>query len=100
MAKAIKTTSGNAGIKDLKVFIGDNYTFTDYLEIMKNASENEELYNELFTQEMYEMGKEWDWEQAFETGTPIEKVWEERDWFELQVERAIEDGNLEKFGEY
>ena len=34
MAKAIKTTSENAGIKNLKVFIGDNYTFTDYLEIM------------------------------------------------------------------
>ena len=96
------TTSGNAGInQDNKVVITDreNYSMQDYIELMEYTSENQDLYS-LITEEMKEVISDWDWETAIDDGEDIMRVWEQRDWFELQIESAIEDGNLEQFGDY
>lgn len=96
------TTSGNTGInQDNKVVITDreNYSMQDYIELMEYTSENQDLYS-LITEEMKEVISDWDWETAIDDGEDIMRVWEQRDWFELQIESAIEDGNLEQFGDY
>jgi len=94
-----ETHNPEVGFKDGKVFIGENYTHSDYLELLEYTSENKKAYNQIDT-DMDGIIQSWDWETAIEDGDDITKVWEERDWLELQIERALEDGNLDRFGEY
>ena len=98
--KRIETQNPTVGItEDGKVFIGENYTHSDYLELLEATSENIGIYNQI-SSEMDDIIQGWDWETAIEDGNDISRVWEERDWFELQVESALEDENLDRFGDY